>query len=215
LDARINETKLTWPPALPFSTVLARARAMDQQAVSLLYKRFLPAVYRFALARIGNPHTAEDVTSDTFFAMLEAINTVQADDELGFAAWLLGIARNKTLMHFRHMRGQPSVVSGYPEQVEVAVEADDPLRILTARESWDEVVAALDQLTEDQRTVVLYRCVLGYSAEEVGEMLGRQAGTIRAVQFRALGSLARLLGIEQHRAPSGRARRGQSYGTRK
>jgi RNA polymerase sigma-70 factor (ECF subfamily) len=211
----MNETKLTWPPALPFSTVLARARAMDQQAVSLLYKRFLPAVYRYALGRIGNQHMAEDVTSDTFFAMLEAINTVQADDELGFAAWLLGIARNKTLMHFRHMRGQPSVVSGYPEQVEVAAEADDPLRILTARESWDEVVVALGQLTEEQRTVVLYRCVLDYSAEEVGEMLGRQAGTIRAVQFRALASLARLLGIEQHRMPSSRARRGKGYGTRK
>src|SRR5215469_904113 len=198
----MNETKLTWPPAVPFSTVLARARVMDQQAVSLLYKRFLPAVYRYALGRVGNPHTAEDVTSDTFFAMLEAIHTVQADDELGFAAWLLGIARNKTLMHFRHMRGQPSVVSRYPEQVDTAIEADDPLRILTARESWDEVAAALDRLTEEQRTVVLYRCVLGYSAEEVGEMLGRQAGTIRALQFRALASLARVLGIEQRRTTS-------------
>ncbi|PWT70540.1 MAG: RNA polymerase subunit sigma-24 [Chloroflexi bacterium] len=211
----MNETKLTWPPALPFSTVLARARAMDQQAVSLLYRRFLPVVYRFALARVGNPHTAEDVTSDTFFAMLESMNTVQADDELGFAAWLLGIARNKTLMHFRHQRGQPRLVSGYPEQVEVAVEADDPLHILTARESWDEVVVALDRLTEEQRSVVLYRCVLGYSAEEVGEMLGRQAGTIRALQFRALASLARVLGIEQRRTTSSRAGKGQGYGTRR
>jgi RNA polymerase sigma-70 factor, ECF subfamily len=212
----MNETKLTWPPTLPFNAVLARARALDQQAVSLLYKRFLPAVYRYALARIGNPHTAEDITSDTFFAMLEAINTVKSDDELGFAAWLLGIARNKTLMHFRHMRGQPSVVSGYPEQVEVAdTEAGDPLRILTARERWDEVAAALDQLTEEQRTVVLYRCVLGYSAEEVGDMLGRQAGAIRAVQFRALASLARLLGIERNDTLSSRARRGRGYGTRK
>jgi RNA polymerase sigma-70 factor (ECF subfamily) len=212
----MNETKLTWPPTLPFSAVLARARALDQQAVSLLYKRFLPTVYRYAVARIGNPHTAEDITSDTFFAMLEAINSVKANDELGFAAWLLGIARNKTLMYFRQMRGQTSVVSGYPEQVEVAAgEAGDPLRILTARESWDEVVAALDQLTEEQRTVVLYRCVLGYSAEEVGDMLGRQAGAIRAVQFRALASLARLLGIERSGTLSSRARRGRGYGTRK
>src|SRR5215469_5564071 len=207
----MNETKLTWPPALPFSTVLARARKMDQQAVSLLYKRFLPVVYRYALARIGNPHTAEDVTSDTFFAMLEAINTVQASDELGFAAWLLGIARNKALMHFRTQRGQPSTVSTYPEEMEAAAEADDPLHILTARESWSEIAAALGRLTEEQRSVLLYRCVLGFSAEEVGQLLGKQAGAIRAVQLRALASLASLLGVDQ-RSASSRARRGQRNG---
>jgi RNA polymerase sigma-70 factor (ECF subfamily) len=210
----MNETKMTWPPALPFSAVLARASSMDQQAVSLLYKRFLPTVYRYALARVGDVHTAEDVTSETFFAMLESIGTVQASDELGFAAWLLGIARNKALMHFRRLRGQPSMVSDYPEEIKATAEADDPLHILTARESWSEVASALDRLTEEQRSVVLYRCVLGYSAEEVGQLLGKQAGAIRAVQLRALASLAGLLGIDQHRAAS-RTRRGQRYGTRR
>ena len=132
LDARMNETKLTWPPSLPFSTVLARARSMDQQAVSLLYKRFLPTVYRYALARVGDIHSAEDVTSETFSAMLESIDTVLASDELGFSAWLLGIARNKALMHFRKLLGQPSMVVDFPEEVEAAAEgyADDPLHIL-------------------------------------------------------------------------------------
>jgi hypothetical protein len=45
--------------------------------------------------------------------------------------------------------------------------------------------------------VVLYRCVLGYSAEEVADLLDKHPGTIRALQFRALASLARHLGIEQ------------------
>jgi RNA polymerase sigma-70 factor (ECF subfamily) len=210
----MNETQLTWPPALLFGTVLSRARAMDQQAVSLLYRRFLPTVYRYALARVGDVHTAEDLTSETFFAMLESIGTVQATEELGFAAWLLGIARNKSLMHFRRLRAQPSTVSDYPEDLEAAAEADDPLHILTARESWSEVAAALGRLTEEQRSVVLYRCVLGYSAEEVGQLLGKQAGAIRAVQLRALTSLSGLLGIERPHASSS-SRRGQRYGTRR
>jgi RNA polymerase sigma-70 factor (ECF subfamily) len=184
---------------------------MDQQAVSLLYKRFLPTVYRYALARVGDPHSAEDVTSETFFAMLESIGKVQASDELGFAAWLLGIARNKSLMHFRRLRGQPSLVSDYPEEIEAVADASDPLHILTARESWGEVASALDRLTEEQRSVVLYRCVLGYSSEEVGQLLGKQAGAIRAVQLRALASLAGLLGIHS-RSASSRARNGQRHG---
>jgi RNA polymerase sigma-70 factor, ECF subfamily len=208
----MNETKMTWPPALPFSTVLARAQAMDQQAVSLLYKRFLPTVHRYALARVGDQHSAEDVTSETFFAMLESFDTVQATDELGFAAWLLGIAHNKALMHFRRLRGQPSTLGDYPEEVQAGTSADDPLQILTARERWSEVAAALGRLTEEQRSVLLYRCVLGYSADEVGQLLGKQAGAIRAVQLRALASLASLLGVDQ-RSVSSRAKRGQRYGT--
>jgi RNA polymerase sigma-70 factor, ECF subfamily len=212
LDVGKNETKMTWPPALPFSTVLARAQTMDQQAISMLYKRFLPTVYRYAVARVGNQHSAEDVTSETFFAMLESITAVQATDELGFAAWLLGIARNKALMHFRKLRGQPSTVSDYPEEAEAGPYADDPLQILTARERWSEVAVALGRLTEEQRSVLLYRCVLGYSTEEVGQLLGKQAGAIRAVQLRALASLASLLGVDQ-RSASSRVRRGQRYGT--
>ena len=195
---RAGTAHMTWPPDLPFGRVLERARAHDQQAVAALYKRFLPTVYRFTLARLGNAHAAEDVTADTFFAMIESLATTRATDELGFAAWLLGIARNKVLLYFRRQRTQPDTQRELPEELEPAdtAERDDPLQIVTARESWAEMAQALNRLTEDQRTVVLYRCVLGYSAEEVGQLMGKQAATVRALQFRALASLARLLGIE-------------------
>jgi hypothetical protein len=52
---------------------------------------------------------------------------------------------------------------------------------------------------------VLYRCVLGYSAEEVADLLGKRPGTIRALQFRALNSLARHLGVEKKSARPGQA----------
>jgi RNA polymerase sigma-70 factor (ECF subfamily) len=161
----------------------------------MLYKRFLPVVYRYALARVTDVQQAEDVTSETFFAMIESIPSTRAEDELAFAAWLLGIARNKVAMHFRRLRSRQELYGALPEGAEpsAVAEEDDPLGIITSRESWSEVVQALDQLTEDQRTVVLYRCVLGFSADEVAQLLQKQAGTIRALQFRALASLARHL----------------------
>src|SRR5215469_1594148 len=62
-------TGMTWPPELPFAHVLATARALDPSAVAQLYRRFLPVVYRYSLARVGDVHAAEDVTSETFIAM--------------------------------------------------------------------------------------------------------------------------------------------------
>lgn len=196
--------RITWPSELPFSLVLERARTLDATALSLLYRRFLPVVYRFALARIGEPHAAEDITSETFSAMVEQISALRARDELGFSAWLLSIARNQAAMQIRRRRSQHEQYGELPEarQPHAVAEAGDPLAVLTARESWSETVAALNRLTEEQRDVVLLRCVLGFSTEEVATQLGKQPGTIRALQFRALASLARLLGTNPDTSPA-------------
>jgi RNA polymerase sigma-70 factor (ECF subfamily) len=190
---------MTWPPDFPFALVLQRAQQKDQQALSALYKRFLPVVYRFVLARVSDQHLAEDLTADTFFAVVNDIGATRANDELGFSAWVLGIARSRVLQHFRrqHIRMEAERDLAPMAEPLTSDDEDDPLEIITARESWGTIVAALNHLTEDQRSVVLYRCVLGYSAEEVADLLDKHPGTIRALQFRALASLARHLGIEQ------------------
>ncbi len=205
-------TGMTWPPAQPFAKVLARARGLDPVAISQLYSRFLPVVYRYTLARVGDVYSAEDLTSETFFAMIEQIRATRAEDELGFSAWLLGIARNKVLMFYRRKRTGPIFTRELDDDAHPFSQAEgaDPLAVITARESWHEVVAALNQLTDEQRTVVLYRCVLGYSAEEVGVLMRKKAGSVRALQFRALAALARLLDLERVDGPAnlnrGRAR---------
>src|SRR5262249_59223877 len=83
-DQQGRSSGMTWPPASPFALVLERARQQDQQALSTLYQRYLPVVYRFVLARVDNPDLAEDLTADTFFAMVKDIGGPPASDELGF-----------------------------------------------------------------------------------------------------------------------------------
>ena len=201
---------MTWPPDLPFAVVLQRARQRDQQAISALYKRFLPVVYRYVLARVDDPHLAEDLTADTFFAVVKDIGGARASDELAFSAWVLSIARSKVAQHFRRQHLRTGIEREMAPAAEPHTTEDegDPLAIITARESWGTVASALSRLTEDQRTVVLYRCVLDYSAEEVADLLGKQPGTIRALQFRALASLARHLGIAKGGHQAGHTRPG-------
>jgi RNA polymerase sigma-70 factor (ECF subfamily) len=196
--------RMTWPPESPFSDVLGRARRLDRDALSMLYSRFLPVVYRFILARVGDAQHAEDLTSETFFATLESIQRTHAVEELGFVAWLLGIARNQVAMHFRRQRSRvmASPLTGLVDQPATTGEEGDPLEILTAREAWDDVTAALQTLTEEQQAVILYRCVLGYSAEAVAQYMGKNAGAIRALQFRALGTLSQRLGAVISGAPN-------------
>jgi RNA polymerase sigma-70 factor (ECF subfamily) len=215
-------TGYTWPPGLPFGPTLARARQLDQTAISMLYRRFLPIVYRYALAHVGAAPQAEDVTSETFYAMIDGIASTRAEDESSFTAWLLGIAHNKVARHYRALRARPEVPLTLAEDTQPITVADeaDPQAVVAIRERWSEIVDALRLLTEEQRTVVVYRCALGYSTAEVAGMLGKPENAVRGLQFRALASLSRHLAAAERRQTiqrgekrNGKEKGRRSYGT--
>jgi DNA-directed RNA polymerase specialized sigma24 family protein len=110
-----------------------------------------------ALAHVGATTQAEDVTSETFYAMVDNIASTRAQDESSFTAWLLGIAHNKVARHYRTLRAHPEIPLTPAEDVQpftVAEEAD-PQTVVAIRERWSEIVDALRFLTEEQRTVVV------------------------------------------------------------
>jgi RNA polymerase sigma-70 factor, ECF subfamily len=205
LEASAATSERLCPLEPPFAWVLARARLRDPEAFSLLYDRFLPMVYRFVLTRVHDVPEAEDLTSETFFAVLGGIDALHAQDELGFASWVLGIARYQVAQYYRHLKVHLETLTNLSHQEEpIAVaEEGDPLAVITARERWTEVVAALNRLTQEQRMVILHRCLLGTSAEEVGKLMGKPPNAIYGLQFRALASLARHLGIAEQKAATG------------
>src|ERR1700686_3860970 len=76
----------------------------------------------------------------------------------------------------------------------------DPLDAIDQRIRLDEISDALSQLTEDQRNVVLNRLVLGLDLEETSKVMGKNVGSIKALQHRALAHLAKILtpGVDDH-----------------
>ena len=192
VGAALNELKTS---GQAFASLLNRAKAVDPGAIGELYDSHLPIVYRTILARVGDVHLAEDLTSETFLAMVDAIKGVRAEDELGFAAWILTIARNKVSEHYRRMASRPNTqgVLSPNDEPQTYAEEGDPLGVVVSREEWERVTAALNQLTGEQRLVVYYRFVQGYDTVEVASKMRREPGAIRGLQFRALNSLARIL----------------------
>ena len=192
----------------PFGTILAHARQLDQGALTVIFHRYLPVVYRYVAARVAHVQYAEDITSDTMLAILKGIDSTRAGDELTFAGWVLAIARNKVAGHFRWLRLHPEIPLEPPEEdthphplaaLETTSVDAHPLAVVIAREEWGEVVAALNRLTGVQREVIIYRCILGYPTDSVARLLGKHPDAIRALQHRALTSLARFLKADRQR----------------
>ncbi len=191
-----------------FKSQLDRARGGEPEALSALYRQLLPGVFGYIAARVPDRATAEDLTSEVFVKMVEGISRLRASDEAGVAAWMLQIARVTVAVYYRKRERQPAFVpldlrlweeetAGENPVISASNPELDPARRAEARDEWDAVVQAMNTLTEEQRQVLVGRLILGYDVATVARMLGKKANAIKALQFRALQSLQRVLG-KQH-----------------
>ena len=71
----------------PIGRQLDEARRGESEALSILYRQFLPGVFGYIATRVPDRATAEDLTSEVFLKMVEGIGQLRASDEAGFAAW--------------------------------------------------------------------------------------------------------------------------------
>jgi DNA-directed RNA polymerase specialized sigma24 family protein len=85
--------------------LVERAGENDREALAGLYGRFRDRVARFATGRLGDAEKAEDVTSETFEAMLRNLRSYRPGTD--FEAWLFTIAHRRVSDHFRRL-GRPT-----------------------------------------------------------------------------------------------------------
>ena len=168
---------------------LDRARRQDRHAFAQLYEVTYRRVFGYLLARAGERAAAEDLLQEVYLTALQAIGRFRGRTEGEFIGWLLKIAHGKVMDRFRSQYRHPEL------QVSDVSPTDlkDPLDAIDQRLSLDEISAALAQLTEDQRNVVLNRLVLGLDLEETSKLMGKNVGSIKALQHRALAHLAKIL----------------------
>lgn len=189
----------------PIGRQLDAARKGEAEALSNLYRQYLPGVFGYIATRVPDRATAEDLTSEVFLKMVEGIARLRARDEAGFAAWLLQIARITVAGYYRKREGTPVLISldtqdgegRMPEHELILAGVSlgmDPADLVETREEWHTVVDAINTLTEEQRQVLIGRLLLGYNVETVARLIGKKANAVKALQFRALHSLHRLLG---------------------
>ena len=167
----------------------ARASAGDSEAFGALYDRYVEAVYRYVYYRVRNEAEAEDVTSDVFFKALRAMPRYEARQP--FLAWLYRIARNAVIDRVRRQRPQVPFEDALRHPgADRIVDPDAGLDVLSDRAA---LRTAISQLTPLQQDVIILRYVEGLDTKEIGRILGRRDGTVRGIEFRALGMLRTVL----------------------
>jgi RNA polymerase sigma-70 factor, ECF subfamily len=164
---------------------VARVRRGEGDAFDVLTRRYLRSAYAVALAVVGRPADAEDVAQDALVAAFERIGTCR--DPERFAAWLMQIVRNRARNWCDARRLRDVTATG--ELPEAAVEAAAPQDAALR----DGIVAALGELKEVEREIVLLHDLDGWVHREIGEILGISEVMSRQHLFNARGKLRKLL----------------------
>ena len=146
----------------------------DQRRALLdLYDSALPEVYGYLAARCGSAATAEDLTSETFLAAVDAVRRERVPELT--VAWLIGVARHKLVVHWRRQEREERHAEPPPGDVD-----DWDVRIdrLLAHET-------LAELGGHHRSALTLRYLDGLPVREVAACLGRTEGATEVLLVRA------------------------------
>ena len=167
------------------------AKAGNAWAFGRIFDEFHQPIYRFIASRVHRPSDAEDLTQLVFVKALEALPRYEQRG-IPFGGWLFRLARNTIIDHIRtrHDHAELDAVS------ERASTDAGPEQLASVRDDMDAVAHALAGLTDEQREVIELRFFGGLSAREAADIMGKQEGTVRGLQFRAIASLRRTLGMD-------------------
>ena len=176
------------------AALVARAQSGDSAAFGEIYDRYNETVYRYIYFRVNNAQLAEDLASETFLRALRRISSFSWQGR-AFGAWLVTIARNLVVDHFKSGRYRLEIVK--PDVLGADQQETDP--------STSPETAALEKLTNatlltavkklnpDQQECIVLRFLQGFTVAETARTMGKNEGAVKALQYRAVRTLARLL----------------------
>lgn len=157
----------------------------DGAAAAALIERLSPPLYRFFLAQSGNRPHADDLLQETWLRIHQVRRTYRPGEPI--LPWFYAIARHIGVDHYRRLRRR--------EAREQAVEQlPEPHASAPPAAASPDLHAALQQLPESQREVIVMLKVTGMSLEEVARATASSVGSVKQKAHRAYEKLRALLG---------------------
>jgi len=173
-----------------FSETLEAARTGSEWAWTRLYRDLAPSVLGYLRGR-GAPDP-EDVLGEVFLQVVRDLGSFHGG-EREFRAWVFVIAHNRLVDEHRRRARRP--VDPTPDVPREGISGDTAESALQGV-ATERVRRIMQQLSPDQRTVLLLRVLGQLTVEEVARVVGKSPGAVKALQRRGLRAAKRALANE-------------------
>ena len=177
-----DNSQQNWPK------LMLQAQQGDAVAYRQLLGEIAPPLRRFLKTRLFTADHAEDVLQEILLAIHTARHTFRPDQP--FANWMYGIAKHKMI---DYMRKQIRLNNNEINDDELVTFIADPANNPEERLSDKDLRAALGQLPDKQRQVLVLTKIEGYSMAETGKRLQMSETAVKVTAHRAYKKLKRIL----------------------
>ena len=169
---------------LPFDDVLAAAQAGAAWAFETLYRDLSPAVTGYL--RLHGAAEPDDVASETFLGVFTGLSGFRGD-EGALRAWVFTIAHRRLVDDWRRRSRRPQVADADADLAgHLGGDVEDDAFTRLGAQDVHRICAVLP---DDQRAVVLLRVLGDLTVEQVAQVMGRSAASVKALQRRGLRAL--------------------------
>jgi RNA polymerase sigma-70 factor (ECF subfamily) len=174
--------------------LVEQVQAGETEAYGVLVRKYQDRVFNACWRICGHLDDARDLTQDAFLKGLENISSFRHESR--FYTWIFRVAVNLALSHRRKAKtrqtvslDQAATASGtQAESLAKRVrdaQAEEPERAASDAELQGKVVAALQQLDDNYRAVIVLRDIEGFDYAEIGAILDILPGTVKSRLHRA------------------------------
>jgi RNA polymerase sigma-70 factor, ECF subfamily len=167
--------------------LIKRIADRDQLAMRTLFARYRVALYRWLLRLVSDTATAEDLLSEVFLDVWRHAAVFEGRSSV--STWLLAIARNKAISARRR---RPDVELNDELTSTLADPADDPELMLEKKDREEVLRRSVAQLSQGHAEIIDLVYYHGKSVNEVAEVMGLNAATVKTRMFYARKKLAEL-----------------------
>ncbi|MGB8358067.1 MAG: sigma-70 family RNA polymerase sigma factor [Bacteroidales bacterium] len=168
----------------------------DERSIELLILRYKSKVYSYISLYIRSRDLADDIFQDTFLKVVQSIRAGRYQDDGKFISWVMRIAHNLIIDHFRHEK-QMGIVLTDDYEADLfnsrRLSDDNVEDVMVRRQVLRDVRHLIGELPEDQREVVIMRHYAGMSFKEIADMTGVSINTALGRMRYALINMRRMM----------------------
>ncbi len=164
---------------LPDSILVKNYISGEEKALEILIKRHQSKIYGFIYSKIPDKAICDDVFQDTFMKVIKTLKSNSYNEEGKFLPWVMRIAHNLTIDHFRGTKKMPMFRE--TEEFSIFSIMSDNSPTIEGKMIIDQVELDLqnlvEELPEDQKEVLKLRMYQDLSFKEISEITGVSINT--------------------------------------
>ena len=167
----------------------------DAEALSSLVTRYKDKIFTSIYLLVKDKYLAEDIFQDVFIKVIDTLNSGPYNDEGKFLPWVMRIAHNACIDHFRKVKRSPTIKTSDDHDIFEVLnfsEAGIDEKMIQGQ-SYERVRKMLDMLPEDQKEVIVMRHYAELSFKEISNLTGCSINTALGRMRYGLMNLRKLM----------------------